>query len=66
LIFSIGSLDIFLTNSFNLIFPFERGVDFVFLLISAFGATFLLTAFLLGSFFGFGFLTIAFFLITIS
>jgi len=64
LIFSIGFVDIFLTDFFNSVFPFERGVDFVFLLISAFEATFLLTAFFFGCFFGF--LTIAFFLITIS
>jgi len=76
LIFSIGFTDIFLDDCFILLFVFERldglnplflFVDFSFaILLIAFGAIFLLTAFLFGCFFGFGFLTIAFFLTTIS
>ena len=52
----------FFTDIFNLLFTFERLDDLVFLLISAFGAIFLLTAFLFGCFFGLGFFTMAFLL----
>jgi len=65
LVFCLGFFtDIFLDDFFNELFRFEREDFFVPLFMSAFGATFLLTAFFFGCFFGF--LIMAFLLDAIS
>ena len=64
LVFCLGFFTIiFFVDFFNLLFAFVREDFFVvFLFKSAFGATFLLTAFFFGCFFGLGFFTVAFLL----
>ena len=64
LVFCLGFFTIiFLVCFFRLLFAFEREDDFVvFLFMSAFEATFLLTAFFFGCFFGLGNFTMAFLL----